>query len=348
MFNLGTVRFQEAAFLGLLLFLPPLIFLWRRALLRKKLFRRDLLKCDPVGSRAGQLSHLSHIGMERVKFAGCTLVLAALSVALARPQVLREKVSEERAGLDGVLLLDVSFSMRAEDIVPSRLAKAKEVIRNFVVQKSPDDRIGLVAFAESSLILSYLTRDPENLLFYMDYLEPQYGTNIGRAITGGLVIFEKEDEVRRETGGARGAQNSRLMILISDGEDHGVELEDALAAAVKSKMKIYTVGVGSRRAVPIPVESVEKGLRKYLTDPEGSQVRTQFNERALREIARLTGGRFYRSFVGHEMSRALDEIIQKEREIRGFHVTSHYEDLYHVFLIGSLAVLCVLLVVSQQ
>ena len=97
---------------------------------------------------------------------------------------------EERAGVDAVIVLDLSFSMLAEDIVPTRLQKAKDVIRDFIIRKRPEDRIALVSFSETSLILSYLTRDPENLLFYLDYMEPNYGTNIGRALKSGLRVFD--------------------------------------------------------------------------------------------------------------------------------------------------------------
>jgi len=286
--------------------------------------------------------------METFKYVGFTIIMLALVLALAQPQILREKVTEERVGLDTVLLLDLSYSMLAEDIVPSRLAKAKEVIRNFIIRKREEDRIGLVTFAETSLILSYLTQDPENLLFYFDYLEPQYGTNIGRAIESGLRVFEREDEVRpQESVTSDGALHNRVMVLLSDGEDHGSQLQEAVEASARNQIKIYSIGIGSRRSVPIPLGIQESGIRRYLQSEDGTQVYTLFRENTLREISRRTAARFYRSFVGYEMAQAFDDIVLKEREIKGFKVTTQHQDIYYFFLVGSLGLFFILLTLDR-
>ncbi len=342
------LRFRNTDFLYLLLVIPFTVPLWRAALRRKRLFRLDVFGKSRAGLKVNRTSHLSHVGIGSWKYAGYTLILLALGVALLQPQVLREKIAEERSGVDTVLALDLSYSMKAEDIAPSRLEKAKEVIRNFIIEKRAGDRIGLVTFAENSLILSYLTRDPENLLFYLDYAEPNFGTNIGRALKSALRVFEKEDELAAANKNQeRNPANSRSIILVSDGEDTGHELEEAITAAARSKIKIYCIGIGSRRAVPIPISSREGGIRQYLRDSHG-QVFTRFNDTALREIAGRTGGKFYRSLVGYEIAHAFDEIMQKEMQIKDLKVINQYEDIYHFFLVSSLGLFFFLLTLDRQ
>lgn len=340
------IRFQTGGFLYLLFAIPLIVLLWQLAVRRKQSFRQDAFEQPLADLQVRRTSHLSHLGVERLRYVGYTLVLLVLIVALAQPQLLRERISEIRGGVDTVLILDISYSMLAEDIVPSRLQKAKDVIRDFIIRKPPSDRVGLVIFAENSLVLSYLSKDPENLLFFLDFLEPQYGTNMGRAVKSGLRIFERQDEVRANEKGA-GTYNSRVMILVSDGEDEGHELDEALHSAVEAKIKTYTIGVGSRRTVPIPIGR-EGALRQYLFDDKGNQVFTQFSEATLRDIAARTGGRFYRSFVGTEMAHAFDEILMKEREIRDFKVSNEYLDIYHYFLLGSLGIFSLLLILDRQ
>jgi Ca-activated chloride channel family protein len=278
-----------------------------------------------------------------------TLILIVLIVTVTRPRISTERVEEELVGIDMVILLDLSYSMHAEDIVPSRLEKAKEVIRNFVVRKNPEDRIALVAFAETSLILSYLTRDPENLLFYLDFVEPQYGTNIGRAIMAGITVYEREDEQQAKEGVQPDQANRRrFMVLLSDGEDHGLELNDSLKAAAAARLEVHCIGIGSRRSVPIPVGIQKTGTREYLRTSDGRQVYTQFREQTLRDVARRTGGRFYRSFVGYEMDQAFQEILRREKQIAGFEITTQYEDLYPFLLLGCLGMFLVLLAMDRD
>ena len=126
-----------------------------------------------------------------------------------------------------VILLDNSPSMRAEDVPPSRLERALEIVGRFARNKPSQDRVGLVSFASGSLILSYLTEDSSNILYYLNYLKDDSsfnpGTNIGRAIENALTILSRDAELHPQV-----ARKKRIFILISDGEDHGDELENAV------------------------------------------------------------------------------------------------------------------------
>ncbi len=349
MLEIVGIRLQNIDYLYLLAAVPLTVFLWRTALRRKGRLRRELFEGKVQELRARRSYYLSLLGTETFKYLGLTLIMVALVLALSQPQIETERVIEERAGVDAVILLDLSFSMLAEDIVPSRLQKAKDVIRDFIIRKRPEDRISLVSFSETSLILSYLTRDPENLLFYLDYMEPNYGTNIGRALKSGLRVFEREDEMRPRVNHSDGdAVTNRIMVLISDGEDHGRELKEAVKASAAADIRIYCIGIGSRRPVPIPIGVQENGMRLYLQNETGGRVHTQFSQSTLKAIADDTSARFYRAFVGFEMEQAFQDIILKERELVDFKIVRYFQDVYYFILMGSLGLFLFLLTLDRQ
>jgi Ca-activated chloride channel family protein len=238
--------------------------------------------------------------------------------------------------MDIVFLLDTSPSMRAQDVLPSRLERALQVIGGFSRKKPPHDRIGLVSFSGGSLILSYLTEDPNNILYYLDYLRDDnylsLGTNIGRALKSGLTVIAKELEVSPEA-----TNNKRVFILLSDGEDHGKELEGAVQEVKRQGIKVHTIGIGSQEGAPIPI-AWEGEKIKYLEDQEGNKIITRFDERSLRWVAEVTGGNAYRSFTGQELESVFAEIVLKERDIEGFKMAVEYEDAYQRFLLAALGI----------
>ena len=250
-----------------------------------------------------------------VTFAG------ALVFALVRPQARLTRRTPEYAQQDLVLMLDRSASMRAHDILPSRFSRATLEIQN-VLKNKPEgiDRVGLVGFANSSLILSYLTRDLDTVSFYLDWIEhdPQtlLGTDIGAAMKNAREVARKDDRPTR-----------KLFLLVSDGEDYGGELSRQLAVFRSDGYRVHCIGIGSEEDVPIPVMNPQ-GKEVYLRDDAGQVVRTKFEEATLRQIAAGTGGRYTRSTTGGELARALDEVVKGERTIRGWRTTTEYRDLY--------------------
>jgi Ca-activated chloride channel family protein len=260
--------------------------------------------------------------------------MAALIIALAHPQIRLERQVAQPRQMDVVFLLDNSPSMRAEDITPSRLERAIQVIGDFSKNMLRDDRMGLVSFSEGSIILSYLTGDSENILYYLEYLkddsDPNYGTNIGRALNNGLTIFTRDLEVNPEMAG-----NKRVLILVSDGEDYGEDLEDAVAAIINMGINVHTIGIGSRDGAPIPI-ATENGKTRYLEDQGGQRIVSRFNEETLRWVAEVTGGNAYRSFTGLELESIFSDIVLEEREIDGFKKIVEHEDVYQRFLYTAL------------
>lgn len=324
------MRFLQPQYLKLFLLLIALVPLWLIFLATKYRTRLSFGDHGPLK----KVSRLSPLWRDMGRCALLNLVLAGLILALAHPQKIRDKKIAQPKRMDIIFLLDTSPSMRAQDIPPSRLERALEVIGSFAHKKLPDDRLALVSFSEASLILSYLTEDPNNILYYLDYLRSDstvsYGTNIGRALKNGLTVITKELEVRPQA-----ALHHRVFILLSDGEDHGSELESALRDVKRSGIKVHTVGIGSKEGAPIPIGR-ENGSVRYLQDNQGNQIISRFDEGTLRRVAEETGGNAYRSFTGQELGRIIGEIALKERSIDGLKKIVDYEDLYHNFLLASL------------
>ena len=324
------MRFLQPQYLKLFFALAALVPLWFYFLYTKHRTRLSLGHRSPLK----RISRLSPLWRNVGRYALLNLVLAGLIVALAHPQRIRDKKITQPKRMDIVFLLDTSPSMRAQDIPPSRLERALEVIGGFAHKKLPDDRLALVSFAEASLILSYLTEDPNNILYYLDYMRsdttPSFGTNIGRALKNSLTVITKELEVRPQA-----ARYHRVFILLSDGEDHGSELEAALTQVKRTGIKVHTIGIGSQEGAPIPIAR-ENGTVRYLEDDQGTQIISRFDEATLRRVAEQTGGNAYRSFTGQELEHIIGEIVLKERSIEGLKKIVDYEDLYHNFLLASL------------
>jgi Ca-activated chloride channel family protein len=301
--------------------------------------KRDARKRLGPGSPLHKISHLGSLWRDGTRYLLVNMSLAALVLALAHPQLVREKRVPQPEKIDVVLLLDVSPSMRAEDIPPSRLERSLEIVSQFARKKPPQDRVGLVSFASGSLILSYLTEDPFNILYYLDYLKDDSsfspGTNIGRAIRSGLTIISRDSELYPEL-----TRHKKVFILISDGEDHGDELESAVREATRRGIRIHTIGIGSEEGAPIPIAR-EHGVVRYAEDSMGNRVLTRFDERTLRWIAEVTGGSAYRSLTGQELGGFFDGIVKQERNIEGFRRIVEYQDAYREFLLAAFGLLLV-------
>jgi Ca-activated chloride channel homolog len=285
------------------------------------------------------LTRISHFPSLRKEFIRCVLlnlVMGAIILALAHPQRIQERKVAQPGVLDIVFLLDTSPSMRARDIQPSRLERALDVIGVFSRTKLQHDRLGLVSFAGNSMIVSYLTEDSNNILYYLDYLRDDptvnHGTNIGRGLTNGLTVIRKESEVSPQA-----ARHKKVFVLISDGEDNSAELDAAVGEVKKQNIKVHTIGIGSYEGAPIPIGE-EGGRLVYLEDDKGSKIITRFDEKTLRWIAEESGGKFYRTISGYELDKTFSEIALKEREITGYKTTLEYEDFYHQLLLAAAAI----------
>jgi Ca-activated chloride channel family protein len=253
------------------------------------------------------------------------LAAAAIVFALMRPQLLLAQRVPDYERQDLIVMLDRSVSMRARDLLPSRFARATKELRNLLREKPEGiDRIGLVGFADSSVVLSYLTSDAENVLFYLDWLDGEsstlFGTNIGAALKSAMDVAKKD-----------GRPTRKRFLLVSDGEDYGTELKTALETFRAEGYRVDCIGIGSDRAVPIPLTASDDE-ESYLRDDAGRRVMTTFEEATLVRVATATGGRYVRSTTGTELARAIAGVVKGDRRILGWRSATAYRDLYPVGL----------------
>src|SRR5512133_3565036 len=250
-------RFANPEYLYLLLLLPVIILLWVLNEYRK---RRAMLRfgnTDLVKKLIPELSRIRPV----LKF---ILQLAAISFAiimLARPQFGSKLKEVKRQGVEVIIALDVSNSMLAEDIQPSRLERAKQAISR-LVENLDNDRIGLIVFAGDAYTQLPVTTDYVSAKMFLSTIGPdmvpKQGTAIGAAIELGMKSFSP------------GEGKSKAMVIITDGENHEDDPVSAAEAAAKAGIVIHTIGIGSTEGVPVPVSI--NGRRDYLKDNNGNTV----------------------------------------------------------------------------
>lgn len=265
---------------------------------------------------------------------------ALLLIVLARPQYGSRTRMLRKRGIDVVVALDFSKSMLARDVRPSRIDRAKAELTRFLGELT-GDRVGIVAFAGETMEFP-MTLDPAAAsLFFRDlgpYDMPVGGTAIGRALMASKDLLERgSQENGRGSEGPNARQTSRIVILMTDGEDHEGEPLQAAQDLATAGIKVYVVGIGSRTGEPVPTYAPDGTWTGYMRDDSGQPVMTSLtaeNETQLREIARITGGRYFQAAhgtVGVDQIRA-EMRRMKQEEHRGRRVTVH-EDRYALVLL---------------
>ena len=266
-----------------------------------------------------------------VKFSLTLLVLILLIFSLANPQIGSKIEEVKQVGIDVYILLDVSLSMTAEDIKPSRLEKAKHEISK-LIHRLRGDRIGLIVFSGEAFVQFPLTTDYSAANLFLNAVDissvPQPGTAIGPAIELALNSFPKEEETKK------------AIIVITDGEDHEGDLKGTVEKAVENGASVYAIGLGSPAGVPIPMYNESGKQTGYKKDRKGNTVLTKLDEATLQEITEIGKGTYYR---GTNTDDELDKIYRdlsriQETEFGATKITE-YEDRYYYFLIPAILIL---------
>ena len=263
-----------------------------------------------------------------------SLAFAAFVIGLARPQI-GAKLSEHKThGAEIVICLDVSNSMLAEDYSPNRLDRAKLAISR-LTDKLKDDRIGLIVFAGSSFVQLPVTTDYVSAKMFLGSIDtesvPIQGTAMGDAIFTGIRSFSAQSE------------KSRVIIIISDGENHEDDPVAAAKEAAENGIRVYTVGVGSSEGQPIPVEG---GLLK---DKDGEIVVTKLDEDMLRQVAKAGNGAYVHA--GNDefgLNPIIDDIRRMEDEEFGSVVFEEYDEQYMYFFGIALALLVIEMLIGAR
>ncbi|MGO9199467.1 MAG: VWA domain-containing protein [Limisphaerales bacterium] len=248
------------------------------------------------------------------------LTLVLFILALAQPRLTRSETQIKASGIDIVAVLDMSGSMASEDFEEgrarlSRLAMAKEVLKKFIA-KRPGDRIGLVVFATQAYIASPLTLDHEFLLQNVERLElgaiDDSSTAIGSALA---TAINRLRELQSK---------SKIVILMTDGQNNAGRIAPLTAAeAAKAlKVRVYTIGVGMRGMAPMP--QFDRFHRKvgYRLEP------VDIDEDTLQEIARMSGGKYYRADNAQRFQAIYAEIDQLEKTEADVRKYAHYKELF--------------------
>lgn len=271
------------------------------------------------------------------------LVLFAFIVgifALADPQIGTKLENVERKGVDIFIALDVSKSMLAEDVAPNRLEKAKHEIAAFI-DRLRGDRIGLICFSGISFVQCPLTLDYSAAkLFLSDidtHLIPQPGTAISSAIE-----MARQSFVTKEL-------KHKVLIIITDGEDHEGDPVEAAKKAAEEGVVIYTIGIGTPGGAPIPEFDTYGNRVGYKKDREGKIVTTKLDVLTLEKIAFETGGKYYISSTGEsELDKIYEEIYAMEKKELASRQFTQFEDRFQIFLGIVILLLVIELLLSER
>jgi Ca-activated chloride channel family protein len=274
-----------------------------------------------------------------LKWSALLLSFIFVLVAAANPQWGGRKEKRMKRGVDIFVALDISQSMMAEDIRPNRLERAKAFTQR-LVEEFRSDRLGFIIFAGQAYLQMPLTTDFSAMQLMVKSANPQMisvqGTAIGQAIQVAAQNFDKK------------ARQSKILVVISDGEDHE---EGAIKAARNAKeqgITVFTIGVGTSTGSPIPVVS-DEGIGNYLRDKEGNLVQSKLNEIALEEIVQSDKGRYFNINDGatilSTIKKHLDTMEQEEIEQENFNASESY---YQYFLAPAILLLLIEFLMSYR
>ena len=270
------MELDESKYLYLLFLLPILLllFLYNQYWKRKK--QREFGDLDMVKKLSPEKSVFKPI----LKLIVMLLALSALILGLVNPKIGTKMETVKREGIDIVFAMDVSKSMLAEDVAPSRLEKSKQIVSQIINQLG-SDRIGIVAYAGSAFPVLPITTDYGVAKMFLQSMNTgivsSQGTSLDEAIKLSSTYFDDK------------SKTSKLLILISDGEDHSEGAEEAAEEANKLGMKIITIGIGTEKGSTIPLR--RNGIvESFQRDNNNEVVVTKLNQESLITIAKTTKG----------------------------------------------------------
>ena len=318
-------RFEDPIYLWLLVLIPIL------ALIRFISYRNQKKRLRKFGEPALLKELMPDVSRFRpsVKFWILQGALALLVLMLARPQMGTKISQEKRVGIETIICMDISNSMLAEDIAPSRLDRSKMMIEN-LVDHFTNDKIGLIVFAGDAFVELPITSDYVSAKMFLSSIDPSMiatqGTDIGRAIDMATHSFTPEEGI------------GRAIIVITDGENHEGGAVEAASAAKDAGMRVYVLGVGSSKGSPIPIP----GTDDYMKDNTGNTVMSALNEQMCKELAQAGGGAYIHvennSAAQDQLDNELDKLSKKETTATLY---SEFDEQFQAF--GLLALLLLVL-----
>lgn len=317
-------RFESPAYLWLLWSIPVLAII---RFVCYKLRRKKLLRFGEMSLVNRLMPNVSKI-RPSVKFWLSVAALALMIVMLARPQMGSKISHEERNGIETIIAMDISNSMLAEDVVPSRLQKSKMLVEN-LVDHFTNDKIGLVVFAGDAFVQLPITTDYVSAKMFLQDINPSLiqtqGTDIARSISLSMNSFTQQKGL------------GKAIILITDGEDHEGGALEAAKEAKKKGINVFILGVGSSKGAPIPL-----GNGDYMRDNAGNTVMTALNEQMCRDVAKAGSGTYIHVDNTSDAQEKLnDELSRLQKGETDNVVYSEYNEQFQAFALLALILLII-------
>lgn len=318
-------RFEDPIYLWALLVIPVLLLIrlagWRR--------RRSKLRKFGDPELVRQLMPNVSKFRPTVKFWLLLVAWALLVVMVARPQVGAEVQRDKRNGIEAIICLDISNSMLAQDVAPSRLDKSKLLVES-LVDRFTNDKIGLIVFAGDAYVQLPITSDYVSAKMFLQNIDPSLiqtqGTDIAQAINLGLHSFTQADKI------------GRAIIVITDGEDHEGGAVEAAAEARKKGVNVFILGVGDTKGAPIPI-----GDGGYMKDRSGQTVMTALNEQMCREVAQAGSGKYIHvDNTGDAQTELNNDLARLQRGESEAVIYNAYDEQFQAF-----GILVILLLVVE-
>ena len=268
-----------------------------------------------------------------------SLFIIFSTISLVNPKIGTELKTVKREGVDLVFALDVSKSMLAEDIAPNRLEKGKRIVSE-IINSLNNDRVGIIAYAASALPILPITDDYSTAKTFLQSLNTDMLSSQGTAITESINLAKEfyDDE----------EQTNRVLVILSDGEDHEVKLEDIISLVQQSGMTIISVGLGSIKGSPIPIKE-NNIIKTYKKNDKGDVVITKLNKELLSSISKSSKGIYIDGFnteqVVESVVERLKEMDKKEFESKQFVA---YKDQFQWFIAFAILFLSLELFVFEK
>lgn len=323
-------RFANIDFLYLLLLVPVMVVLFEWALVR----RRKSLERFATPTALGRLIPEGSVVRQRVKFWLLQTAYVLMVLAVARPQMGSKLREEEREGVEIMLAIDVSNSMLADDFSPSRLERTKYAVAR-VIEGLDEERVGVIIFAGDAYVQLPITSDYRTAKNFVERISPtqvtKQGTAIGTAIDLATSAFSSTSE------------GSRVVVLVTDGENHEDDALMAAERAARNGVTIYTIGIGTPEGAPISIDG------DYIRDEEGNIVVSKMDEATLRQIAERTRGAYVRATnanVGVE--EIVGMINETEKAKLVVEIFDEYDEKFPIPLIAALVILMIEFVVLPR
>lgn len=312
-------KLEEPILLYLLLLIPLLIALFLFQVYWKKKKQKEFGDLELIKQLSPTKSRFKPV----LKFVTILLALTGLILALVNPKIGTKMETVKRQGIDIVFALDISKSMLSEDIAPSRLEKSKQLISQ-IINSLGNDRIGIVGYAGSAYPVLPMTTDYSIAKMYLQNMNTNMlssqGTALNDAINLATTYFDAVD-------------TSKLIILVSDGEDHGDGANEASEIAKEKGIKIITIGVGTVNGGTIPIKADNGVIAEYKKDNNGEVVITKLNPTILENIAKNTNAVYIENSntkqVVEQVKNVLDNIEKTEFESQEI---AEYQTQYQWFI----------------